>query len=125
MDEQRKTRRIFTPQQKYEILKEIERHPTLKEGLAKYDLDYSVYRRWRRQLEVGVNASLRSGRPIKSPDLKHLERENRILKEALLNQSLLLAELKKEMDLDSPLPGENGFWRPNGRRSSSSSRRNS
>lgn len=121
----RKTRRIFTPQQKYEMLKEIERCPTLKEGLAKYHLQYSVFRRWRRQLQVGVNASLRNGRPVKSQDLKRLETENRRLKEALLNQSLHLAELKKEMNLDSPVPGEGGFWMPNGRRSPHSSRRNS
>ena len=33
----KKPRRIFTPRQKYEMLKEIERRPTLKEGLAQYD----------------------------------------------------------------------------------------
>ena len=118
----KKPRRIFTPHQKYEMLKEIERHPTLKEGLAKYDLNYTVYRRWKRQLEVGLNASLRNGRPVKSPGVRKLEAENRKLKEALLNQSLLIAELKKETGLDSPLDGESGFWSPNGGRSSGSSR---
>jgi len=123
MDEAKKPRRIFTPQQKYEMLKEIERRPTLKEGLAQYDLNYSVYRRWKRQLEVGVSASLRNGRPVKSPETKKLEAENRKLKEALLNQSLLISEIKKETSLDLPLEGENGFWNPNGGKSSSSSRR--
>ena len=118
----KKPRRIFTPRQKYEMLKEIEQHPTLKEGLAKYDLNYSVYRRWKRQLEVGVNASLRNGRPVRSPEVRELEHENRKLKEALLNQSLLMAELKKEMGLG--LPNEAGVdsWNPNGKRSSSLSR---
>ena len=92
----KKPRRIFTPHQKYEMLKEINRSPTIGEGLAKYHLNYSVYRRWKRQLEVGVNASLRNGRPVKSPEVRWLEAENRTLKEALLNQSLLMAELKKE-----------------------------
>ncbi len=118
----KKPRRIFTPHQKYEMLKEIERHPTLKEGLAKYDLNYSVYRRWKRQLEVGLNASLRNGRPVKPPETKRLEAENRKLKEALLNQSLLISEIKKETSLDLPLEGENGFWNPNGGKSPSSSR---
>lgn len=118
----KKPRRIFTPQQKYAMLKEIERQPTLKEGLAQYDLNYSVYRRWKRQLEVGLNASLRNGRPVKAPETKKLEAENRKLKEALLNQSLLISEIKKETSLDLPLEGENGFWNPNGGKSSSSSR---
>jgi len=122
----KKPRRIFTPQQKYEMLKEIERAPTLKEGLARYDLNRSVYLRWKRQLEVGLNASLRNGRPVRPPEIKRLEAENRKLKEALLNQSLLIAEIKKEMGLDSPLEGESGFWNPNGGKwlpSSRSSRR--
>jgi transposase-like protein len=103
MEEVKKPRRIFTPQQKFEMLKEIGRCPTIREGLEKYQLEYSVYRRWKRQLEVGVNASLRNGRPLKPMDVRRLEQENRKLKEALLNQSLLMAELKKEMGLDSPI----------------------
>jgi transposase-like protein len=122
MEQIKRSRRIFSPQQKYEMLKDVERYPTLKEGLAKYDLDYSVYRRWRRQLQVGVHASLRNGRPVRSPEVKLLQAENRRLKEALLNQSLHLAELKKEMNLDSPLPGESDFFKPSARRSSASSR---
>lgn len=96
----KRERRIFTPEQKFEILKDIERCRTIKEGLAKHQLADSVYYKWKRQLEVGVRALLRNGRPIKSGELKRLEAENRKLKEALLNQALLIAELKKEMNLD-------------------------
>jgi len=96
----KKPRRVFTPEQKFEILKEIERSKTIKEGLAKHQLSDSVYYKWKRQLEVGVRASLRNSRPIKSAELKRLEVENRRLKEALLNQALFIAELKKEMNLD-------------------------
>ncbi len=39
-------------------------------------------------------------RPVKSPDLKRLEEENRKLKEVVLNQSLMITSLKKEMNLD-------------------------
>lgn len=99
-EEAKKVRRIFTPEQKFEILKDIERCKTIKEGLAKHQLADSVYYKWRRQLEVGVRASLRNSRSIKSADLKRLEAENRKLKEALLNQALLISELKKEMNLD-------------------------
>jgi len=123
MDEAKTPRRIFTPQQKFEMLKEIERSPTIREGLEKYQLEYSVYRRWKRQLEVGVAASLRTGRPVKAPAVKRLEAENRQLKEALLNQSLLMAELKKEMGLGSPTEEDAGLRSLNGRTWSHSFRR--
>ncbi len=98
--EERKARRVFSAEQKFEILKDIERCATLREGLAKHGLHYSVFRTWKRQLEVGVRASLRNGRPLKSVDLRRLEAENRKLKEVVLNQALLISELKKEMSLD-------------------------
>ena len=98
--EEKRVRRIFTPEQKFEILKDIEKYRTIKEGLEKHPLHYSVYRKWRQQLEVGVRASLRNSRPIKPPDLKRLEAENKKLKEVVLNQSLIISELKKEMNLD-------------------------
>lgn len=98
--EAKKVRRIFTPEQKFEILKDIERCKTIKEGLSKHQLVPSVYHQWKRQLEVGVRASLRNSRPLKSADLKRLEAENRKLKEVVLNQALLISELKKEMSLD-------------------------
>lgn len=42
-EEAKKVRRIFTAEQKFEILKDIERHHTIKEGLAKHQLADSVY----------------------------------------------------------------------------------
>lgn len=98
--EERKVRRVFSPEQKFEILKDIERCATVKEGLQKYQLQYSTYGKWRRQLAVGVRASLRNSKPLKPPDLKRLEAENKKLKEIVLNQSLIISELKKEMNLD-------------------------
>jgi transposase-like protein len=96
----KKVRRIFTPEQKFEILKDIERCKTIKEGLSKHQLAQSVYHQWKRQLEVGVRASLRNGRPLKSTELRRLEAENHKLKEVVLNQALIISELKKEMNLD-------------------------
>lgn len=58
--EGKKVRRIFTAEQKFEILKDIERAKTIKEGLAKHELAQSVYHKWKRQLAVGVRASLRN-----------------------------------------------------------------
>ena len=53
----KKARRIFTPEQKFEILKDIERCKTIKEGLAKLGIQSSMYHKWKRQLEVGVRLS--------------------------------------------------------------------
>jgi len=97
---QHKPRRIFTPQQKFEIIKAIEQCATIREGLAKHNLPSSMFYKWKRQLAVGINASLRNTKPLKSQDLKKLEEENRKLKELVLNQSLTIMNLKKEMNLD-------------------------
>jgi len=97
---QQKPRRIFTPQQKFEIIKDVERCPTIREGLAKHGIPSSMFYKWKRQLEVGIHASLRNTKPLKSPDLKKLEEDNRKLKELVLNQSLPIMSLKKEMSLD-------------------------
>ncbi len=98
--EEKRGKRIFTPEQKFEIIKDIETFRTVKEGLEKYQLCHSVYLKWKRQLEVGVRASLRNGKPLKSANLKRLEAENKRLKETVLNQALIICELKKEMNMD-------------------------
>ncbi len=72
-----KPRRNFTPQQKYEIIKDIERCATIREGLEKDGIRSCVYYKWKRQLSVGINASLRNTKPVKSPELKKLEEEKR------------------------------------------------
>jgi len=59
-----------------------------------------MYYKWKRQLSVGINASLRNTKPVKSTELKKLEEENRKLKEVILQQSLTITSLKKEMNLD-------------------------
>ncbi len=98
--EEKKTRRNFTPEQNYEILQALRTFRTIKEGLMKYQLHNSVYRKWQRQLSVGIRASLRNSKPLKAPDLKKLEAENRKLKEIVPNQSLIISELKKGMHWD-------------------------
>ncbi len=82
----KKPKRVFTPEQKYEILKDIERCRTVKEGLQKHGIASSMYSKWKRQLSVGINASLRNPKPLKSHDSRKLEEENRMLKEVVLNQ---------------------------------------
>ncbi len=47
MEEKEKIpRRVFTPEQKFEIVRDIERHATVKEGLQKYQIADSLYRKW-------------------------------------------------------------------------------
>lgn len=96
----KKPRRHFTPEQKYQIIKDIEASPIIRDALEKHGITSGLYYKWRRQLKVGINASLRNTKPLKSPDLKKLEEENRKLKEVILSQSMTIARLKKEMNLD-------------------------
>jgi transposase-like protein len=99
-DRPQKPRRNFTPEQKYEIIKDIEKAPTIREGLARHHITSSLYYKWKRQLAVGINASLRNTKPIKPAELKSLEEENRKLKEVVVSQSFTIAHLKKEMNLE-------------------------
>ncbi len=98
--EAKRNRRAFTPEPKFAIWQEIETYPTVKQGVEKHQLCHSVYQKWKRQLAVGVRASLRNSKPLKAPDLRRLEAENKKLKEVILNQSLIICELKKAMNLD-------------------------
>ena len=69
---EKRDRRHFTPEQKFAMLQDIETCPTVKEGLDKYQLCHSLYQKWKRQLAVGVRASLRNSKPLKAPDLRRL-----------------------------------------------------
>jgi transposase-like protein len=100
MEKSKKVKRIYTPEQKFEMIKEIERQASLKDGCAKFGLAPSLFYKWKRQLEVGVRASLRNSKAIKAPDTRRIEDQNRVLKRLVLNLTHQLCELKKEMSLD-------------------------
>lgn len=89
---EKRVRRHFPPEQKFAMLQDIETCPTVKEGLDTYQLCHSVYQKWKRQLAVGVRASLRNRKPLKAPDLRRLETENKKLKAVVLTQSLIISE---------------------------------
>ena len=99
MQKTRKTRRTFTPQQKFEIVQDILSRPKIKEGLEAYEISSTLFSKWRRQLEVGINSSLRNSRPPKDMYVKNLEKENHHLKEMVLNLSHQLTEAKKIVSL--------------------------
>ena len=98
--QKKRPRRSFTPQQKADIVRSVQAASSVQQGLDQYGISSGLYYKWSRQLEVGINASLRNSKPLKSVDLKRLEVENRQLKEVILNQSLELTSLKKRLSLD-------------------------
>ena len=96
-----RTRRIYTPQQKFDIVQTIQSGTTVKEGLEKFKITHGMYAKWKRQLEVGINASLRNTKPLKSPDIRKMEDENKLLKEMVLNLTHQICELKKVLSLSN------------------------
>lgn len=100
MATQRKAKRFFTPEQKFQILQAIESDVKagMKVGdtLDKHGISNSNYSKWKRQLSVGVKSSLRNGKPPVDRDKRRLERENEKLKEIILSQAQVIADLKKE-----------------------------
>ncbi|TWW12257.1 hypothetical protein E3A20_02560 [Planctomyces bekefii] len=99
MVELKSTRRIFTPQQKFEIVQAVKASPTVKSGLDRFQITHGMYSKWARQLEVGIGACLRNTKPLKPAETRQLEAENKTLKEMVLNLSHQVCELKKVLRL--------------------------
>jgi len=70
------------------------------DAVDKQGIVHSVYRKWHKQLEVGIKSSLRNGKPPIDKDKKHLELEIEKLKTIILSQSEQIAALKKETNWD-------------------------
>ena len=104
MDQIKRTKRVFTSEQKFNILQTIE--GDIKNGLTqtqaveKQGICYSNFLKWKRQLTVGVKSSLRNGKAPVDKEKKRLERENEKLKKIILSQSEQIAILKKETNWD-------------------------
>jgi transposase-like protein len=100
----KRAKRVFTPEQKAHIVNQIETDRksgmSLSAAILKADIGVSLYNKWRRQLAVGIHSSLRNGKAPVDAGKRALERENQKLREIVLSQSLAMAELKKEMNLD-------------------------
>jgi transposase-like protein len=100
VEQKKKAKRVFSPEQKLNILQQIE--TSIKSGLStmaaveKHGIAYSVYSKWKRQLAVGVKSSLRNGKAPVDKEKKRLERENERLKAIVLSQAQAIADLKKE-----------------------------
>lgn len=100
MDQRKKTKRTFSPEQKANILHQIE--TDVKNGLTtgkaveKQGLAYSVYNKWKKQLAVGIKSSLRNGKGPVDKEKKLLERKIARLESLVLSQAQAIADLKKE-----------------------------
>lgn len=104
MTGQKKTKRSWTAEQKFNMLSAIE--ADIKSGLTqtqaieKQGISYGNFSKWKKQLSVGVKSSLRGGKPPVDKDKKRLERENERLRQIIVEQSAQIADLKKETNWD-------------------------
>ncbi len=67
----KKPRKHFTSERKYEIIKDIEAGPIVREALEKHGINGGLCCKWRHQLKVGINASPKKTKPLESPDVNH------------------------------------------------------
>lgn len=100
MAQAKKAKRVFSPEQKADILNRIEMDiksgMSIMQAVAKQDIAHSIYNKWKRQLAVGIKSSLRNGKAPIDKEKKRLERENERLKAIVLSQAQAIADLKKE-----------------------------
>lgn len=90
-----KTRRKFTPEEKYSILQEAEREGTT-EVARKYNLAHSVLSYWKKKYLANGKDGLKAGYRKVDPQVRTLEEENARLKRIIANQALEL-EFKTEL----------------------------
>ena len=100
MNQVRKAKRNFSPEQKATIVHQIE--TAVKGGMKtieaveKQGIAYSLYSKWKRQLAVGIKSSLRNGKAPVDKEKKEMERRIARLEKLVLSQAQTIADLKKE-----------------------------
>lgn len=90
-----KTRRQFTPEDKYSILQEAEREGTT-EVARKYNLAHSVLSYWKKKYLAKGKDGLKASYKKVDPQLRALEEENERLKRLIAKQAIEL-EFKTEL----------------------------
>lgn len=90
-----KTRRQFSPEEKYSILQEAEREG-VTETARKYNLAHSVLSYWKKKYLARGREGLKASYKKIDPHLRALEEENARLKKIIANQALEL-EFKTEL----------------------------
>jgi len=100
MEQKRKAKRIYSPEQKANIVHQIE--TDIKGGMStgsaidKQGIAHSLYNKWKKQLAVGIKSSLRNGKPPINKEIKQMERKIARLEALVLSQAQAIADLKKE-----------------------------
>lgn len=88
-------KRKFTAEDKLKIVKEASEQGVTK-TLTKYDVYPATYYSWRRKLkEQGEDAFSHGVTAKQLKELRHLEKENRQLKELVAEKELLIRALKE------------------------------
>lgn len=90
-----RTRRQFSPEEKYSILQEAEREG-VTETARKYNLAHSVLNYWKRKYLANGKDGLRASYRKVDPQLRALEEENERLKKLIAKQAIEL-EFKTEL----------------------------
>jgi transposase-like protein len=90
-----RTRRQFSPEEKYSILQEAEREG-VTETARKYNLAHSVLNYWRKKYLANGKEGLRAAYRRVDPQLRVLEEENERLKKLIAKQAIEL-EFKTEL----------------------------
>jgi len=91
----KKTRRIWSVEQKLQILQEADQYG-LTETCRKYNLSPSLYQRWKRSFDSNGVSGIQPKQTAADPELKALQHENERLKRIIANQALEL-EFKNEL----------------------------
>ena len=90
-----KKKRVFTAEQKMEVIREVEQNGMVA-TCRKYDIAQSLYYRWKRQFDQHGIDGLQGQYHRVDPELKELEKENERLKKIIAKQALEL-EVKSEL----------------------------
>ena len=90
-----KTRRQFTPEEKYSILQESEREG-VTETARKYNLAHSVLNYWKKKYLSKGKDGLKASYRKTDPEVRKLEEENERLKRLIAKQAIEI-EFKTEL----------------------------
>jgi transposase-like protein len=105
MEHARKPKKIYSPEQKLNILQTVENEIkagflNVTQALEKHGISYSNYHKWKKQLAVGVKSSLRNGKAPADKEKREMERRIARLEKLVLSQAQTIADLKKETNWD-------------------------
>lgn len=93
------SRRIWTIDQKIEILEELKKVGSVKKICDKYDLHPTTIGRWKRQAEAGNKHFLGPKNPKFNQKIKNLESEIEKLRDVIVSQAHEINLLKKNRKL--------------------------